>query len=196
MIVEGHAGSGARGSGDRNRRARGLPRAHDQLLGSAVHLAHRRHEADPLVFGARPVESDRSEARLHGHPAPLVYPRLVTVITQSSRRARTLDAYVPPTRVDLRVVGRGRAQFYSRLGARTTVSGRYDSAVVPSSDRYLPSSRITVSGPSVGRIDHVVIAQYDRTTRTVVTVRPEGDVPVVGLEVPAGGCLHLARCLD
>ena len=163
LIVEGHSGSGARRSGQRNRRTRGLRRAHDQLLGPRVTLAHRSHKTNPLIFRTRSVEDNRSESRFHRHTTPLVNTRLVTVITKSRRRARSLDAYVPASRVNLSVVGRGRANLHPGLTARGTVSGRYHARIAASSDRYLSASRIIVSGSTVARVDHVVVPNNDRS---------------------------------
>ena len=196
LVVEGYSGSGARGSGQRNRRARSLRRAHDQLLGPRVTLAHGSHKANPLIFGTRSVEENRPESRFHRHTTPLVNTRLVTIVTQSRCRTRSLDAYVPASRVNLSVIGRGRPKLNTGLSVRGTVSGRNHASVIASSDRDLPPSRIIVSRSTVCRIDHIVVSKNDRTTRTVVAVRPKSYVPIVGQEAPTRNRLNLPRPLQ
>ena len=196
LVVEGHPGSGARGSGQRNRRTRSLRRAHDQLLGPRVSLAHGSHKANPLIFGTRSVEDNRAESRFHRHPPPLVKSSLVTVVDQSRRRTRSLDAYVPASRVNLSVIGRGRPKLNSGLSVRGAVSGRNNPSVIASSDRDLSPARIIVSGSTVCRVDHALSSPRTTGPPELLSLSDQKLRPHCWSETPIRDRLNLPRPLD
>ena len=195
QVVEGYAVSRARGSRQLDRRAGGLGRAHDQLLGSRIRIRNRSNEADPLILRANALHRYGPATRLHGHPAPLVDPRLVPVVDQPGCRAGPLQGDVSASRVNLRVVGRSGAKLDAWKRGGDGVPTRNHSAVAPPAKNDLATTGIRIGGAPIGRVEHEVVAQQDRAFAVSIPIAPEYDVPVVGQEGTGGNRLHPAAAL-
>ena len=152
QIIKWYANPSTWTPGQLYRGSRGLRRHHAQLLNSRVTLTQRSGKSDPLVRSTGTLHRDRSPTWLHCHLTPLINTWLISIIRLPRRCTWTLDYYVSPSRVYLRMIGRTRSHLDSCSGWRWTVSRRTRPRSAASGKGNLATSRVRVSTSTIWRV--------------------------------------------